>query len=44
MWVVVVIFVVILIVPVFLFNSLVGKKNQVKNVFASLDGQGVYAA
>ncbi len=37
MWVVVVIFVVILIVPVFLFNSLVGKKNQVKNVFASTD-------
>ncbi len=37
MWVVVVIFVVILLVPVFLFNSLVGKKNQVKNVFASTD-------
>ena len=28
---------VLILIPVFLYNSLVGKKNQVQNVFASID-------
>lgn len=33
----IIILIAVILVPVFLYNSLVGKKNQVSNVFASID-------
>jgi LemA protein len=37
MWVVIVIVVVVLFAVVFIYNSLIAKKNQVKNVFGTID-------
>ena len=37
MWVAIVVFVVILLTPFLLYNSLVGKRNQVRNIFATTD-------
>ena len=37
MWIAIIILLVVILIPVFLYNSLVGKKNQVKNVFGSID-------
>jgi LemA protein len=37
MWMLIVIAVVILLVPVILYNSLIGKRNQVRNIFATTD-------
>jgi len=37
MWVVIVIVVVVLFAAIFIYNSLISKKNQVKNVFGTID-------
>ena len=37
MWVVIVIVVVVLFAVIFIYNSLISKKNQVKNVFGTID-------
>ena len=37
MWVVIVIVVVVLFAVIFIYNSLIAKKNQVKNVFGTID-------
>ena len=37
MWIAIIIFVIVLLVPVLIYNSLIGKKNQVLNVFGTID-------
>jgi LemA protein len=37
MWPAIIILAIILLVPIFIFNTLIGRRNQVKNIFATTD-------